>query len=666
MEPPDGRAGARRAPRLLWLALLLGAHPGVRAELHVSVPSLVEVMQGETVTLNCTLSNKPEHYVLEWLLTERTRTRRLLASAKWQGSELQSTVHNPQDRSPPYRLDPQGSLVLAKAQVGDEKDYVCVVRAGATSTAEATSRLRVFAQPEAPQVFPNQGTLSVMEDLAQEIATCSSRNGNPAPQITWYQNGRHLEMPTKMKPEGYVTIRTVREASGLQSLASTLYLRLHKADRNASFHCVAQYSLPSDRHGRLDSPAFNLTLHYPTEHVRFWLGSPSTPEGWVREGDSIQLLCEGDGSPSPEYTFFRLQDRQEEVLSTNLEGKLTLVGVNRSQSGTYGCRVEDYDASEDVQLTRTLGLKVAYLDPLQLSVGKELSVLLNSSRTTVTCSATGLPTPSLHWTKDSVRLAAGPTLSLNSFTFDSAGTYECEASVPTVPLLSRSRSFKLLVQGSPELRAKELAPKLEGGWTEGDEVQLICTARGHPQPELTWSQPGGSPAEQAPSGQGWVSSSLILKVTSALGREGVSCEASNSHGKVGHVFHFGTVAPQTAQAGVAVMAVAVSVGLLLLVVAAFYCMRRKGRPGCCRGREKGAPPPGEPEPSHSGTQRQEQTGLLMGGTSGGTRVGSSGFADEAGGVPPFLPPPVGLGPTALASGQEGRVGAREGAFLQRV
>lgn len=49
------------------------------------------------------------------------------------------------------------------------------------------------------------------------------------------------------------------------------------------------------------------------------------------------------------------------------------------------------------------------------------------------------------------------------------------------------------------------------------------------------------------------------------------------------------VAPQTSQAGVAVMAVAVSVALLLLVVATFYCMRRKGRPGCCRRREKGAP-----------------------------------------------------------------------------
>lgn len=58
-----------------------------------------------------------------------------------------------------------------------------------------------------------------------------------------------------------MTIRTVREASGLQSLTSTLYLRLHKADRDATFHCSVRYHLPTGQHGRLDSRAFHLTLH---------------------------------------------------------------------------------------------------------------------------------------------------------------------------------------------------------------------------------------------------------------------------------------------------------------------------------------------------------------------------------------------------------------------
>lgn len=58
-----------------------------------------------------------------------------------------------------------------------------------------------------------------------------------------------------------MTSRTVREASGLQSLTSTLYLRLGKTDRDASFHCSVHYLLPKGQHGRLDSPPFGLTLH---------------------------------------------------------------------------------------------------------------------------------------------------------------------------------------------------------------------------------------------------------------------------------------------------------------------------------------------------------------------------------------------------------------------
>lgn len=36
--------------------------------------------------------------------------------------------------------------MLAEAQVGDERDYVCVVTVGATVTAEATVRLQVFGE----------------------------------------------------------------------------------------------------------------------------------------------------------------------------------------------------------------------------------------------------------------------------------------------------------------------------------------------------------------------------------------------------------------------------------------------------------------------------------------------------------------------------------------
>lgn len=594
--------------------------------MQVSLPPLVEVMRGDSVTLDCKPLGTPEHFVLEWFLADRSGNRHFLASAERKGSRMENQVKDSQSRNPSYQLDSRGRLVLAETQVTDERDYVCVVRADSAGTAEASTRLHVFAKPEATQVTPNTGTLSVMETNPQQIAICKSLNGNPAPQIMWYRNGQRLEVPMEVNADAYMTSRTVREASGLQSLTSVLYLRLHKEDRESSFHCAVQFRLPNNQIGQLDSAPFRLTLHYPTEHVQFWVGSPATTEGWVREGDSVHLICRGDGSPSPEYTFFRLQDNQENTLKTNLEGNLTLEGVQRGQSGTYGCRVEDYDAPEDAELSQTLELRVAYLDPLELSTGEELIVPLGGSAT-ANCSVGGLPTPTLRWTKDSVPLENGPVLSLSDVTFDATGTYTCEASMPTVPLLSRTQSFKLLVQGIPELRPEETQPQIEGSWREGDEVTLTCSARGHPEPKITWTQLGGSPAESTPGSQGWVSSSLRLKVTSALSREGVSCEAANPHGSKHHVFHFRDVAPQAAQAGVAVLAVTVSVGLLLLVVAAFYCMRRKGRPGCCRRSEKGAPPPGEPELSQNGAEPPEQTGLLKGGPSGAAQRGSGAYRE---------------------------------------
>ncbi|KAF6076672.1 basal cell adhesion molecule (Lutheran blood group) [Phyllostomus discolor] len=629
MEPPDAWAGTRRAPRLLALALalLLGAHPGAQAEMQVSVPPLVEVMRGESVTLNCIPVGTHKEYVLKWFLTDRTKVRRLVAEARVKGSEVQASVKDSLGRSPPYQLDAPGRLVLAEAQVSDELDYVCVVTAGAAGTAEATSRVLVFAKPEATDVSPNKGILSVTDDFAQEIATCHSRNGNPVSHITWYRNGEPLQVPMEMNSDGYITSRTIREASGLYSLTSTLYLRPQKADRDAEFHCSAHFSLPRGQHGRLDSQVFRLTLHYPTEHVHFWVDSPATTEGWVREGDSVHLVCRGDGSSSPEYILYRLQDEVENTLGIDFSGNWTLEKVQRNQSGIYGCRAEDFDAEDDAELSQTLELHVAYLDPIEFSDEEELSSTLGSTVST-NCSVQGLPAPALRWTKDSVPLGDGPTLSLSSLTFDSAGTYVCEAYTPTVPLLSRSRVLTLLVEGSPEIRQEETQPQAEGSWREGDEVRLVCFARGHPEPKLSWSELGGSPTEPVPTRQGWVSSALTVKLTHAMSKSGISCEAANPHGNTRHVFHFGPLAPQTSQAGVAVMAVAVSVGLLLLVVAAFYCMRRKGRPGCCRRGEKGAPPPGDPELSHSGSQPPEQTGLLMGGASGKARHGSGGFGDE--------------------------------------
>lgn len=44
--------------------------------------------------------------------------------------------------------------MINDTQVGDERDYVCVVKAGPMGASEATSRVRVFS--ECPQHYPEE------------------------------------------------------------------------------------------------------------------------------------------------------------------------------------------------------------------------------------------------------------------------------------------------------------------------------------------------------------------------------------------------------------------------------------------------------------------------------------------------------------------------------
>jgi hypothetical protein len=113
------------------------------------------------------------------------------------------------------------------------------------------------------------------------------------PRDTWagWGSGWRWLTPAASFTEGYMTSRTVREASGLLSLTSTLYLRLNKTDRDASFHCAANYSLPSGHHGRLDSPVFHLTLH--CESIWF--------PGALASGQYCTEACTPTPTPKPTH-----------------------------------------------------------------------------------------------------------------------------------------------------------------------------------------------------------------------------------------------------------------------------------------------------------------------------------------------------------------------------
>nr|XP_048684083.1 basal cell adhesion molecule isoform X2 [Caretta caretta] len=607
---------------LLLLALI--GRPGCLAVVQISVPAQVEVLLGSPVTIPCThsITGSPDARLVEWFITDRDGERRRVAYSEGgrggvdQGTEYSGRVH----------MDPDLSLVLPKADVSDERAFSCQVTAGTAGSAEGVAQLRVYEPPEPPALTANPGILSVMERLASEIATCSSRNANPAPTISWFKDGARLEARTERNDDLYVVSRSVKEASGLQSVSSTLYLRPSKADKDAQFQCLVQYPLPRGQVGNTTSERFSLMLHYFTENVEFTLESPVV----IKEGDDVRLRCQGDGQPEPEYIFYRVQASQAVELATKQDGVLTLPSVSRANSGTYRCQVLDFDSPPEVQLEKEVIIHVNYLDPLTLHPGRRVTVPLGGD-VTLTCSGQGSQPPKLVWRKGKERVAHGDTHTLHSVSYHMAGTYTCEASVPSVPGLQRDQTIQVTVEGKPEMEERPTRHQL---LAEGQRIQLTCSALGHPEPELSWSLPGVKPVVSSTGSR--VTSEVMVEVTTALAKSGIWCRARNRFGEATQHFILEIEPPAATPSssppavggsepqggsGAAVVAVVVCVLLLLLIVGFFYCMQRRGHLSCGAGEKRSLTPKEggaeDPAVEMKTDKRNEQTGLLSPSGGGG-------------------------------------------------
>ncbi|XP_023968869.1 basal cell adhesion molecule isoform X2 [Chrysemys picta bellii] len=600
---------------LLLLALI--GRPGCLAVVQISVPAQVEVLLGSPVTIPCThsITGSPDARLVEWFITDRDGERRRVAYSEGgrggvvdQGTEYSGRV----------KMDPHLSLVLLKVDVSDERAFSCQVTAGAAGSAEGVAQLRVYEPPEPPELTANPGILSVMERSASEIATCSSRNANPAPTISWFKDGARLEAPAERNDDMYVVSRSVKEASGLQSVSSTLYLRPSKADKDAQFQCLVQYPLPQGQVGNNSSEPFRLVLHYFTENVEFLLESPLV----IKEGDDVRLRCRGDGQPEPEYIFYRVQASEAVELATKQDGVLTLPSVSRANSGTYRCQVLDFDSPPEVQLEKEVIIHVNYLDPLTLHPGRRVTVPLGGD-VTLTCSGQGSQPPKLVWRKGKERVAHSGTHTLHSASYHMAGTYTCEASVPSVPGLQRDQTIQVTVEGKPEMEERLTQHQL---LAEGQHIQLTCSAVGHPEPELSWSLPGVKPVVSGTGNR--VTSEVMVEVTVALAKSGIWCQARNRFGEATQNFTLKIVGGSEPQggSGAAVVAVVVCVLLLLLIVGFFYCMQRRGHLHCGAGEKRSLTPKEggaeDPAVEMKTDKRNEQTGLLS--PSGGGGGGDGG------------------------------------------
>ncbi|XP_017315494.1 cell surface glycoprotein MUC18 isoform X1 [Ictalurus punctatus] len=548
------------------------------AQVSLTMEDVVEVYTGDSAVIRCqyNFAQDPNMVMVQWFVRGPGGRRvRISYSDLTMQKVDENTTYT--DRISIAGDTSGENLTIVDVRLSDEREFFCQVNGLAAGNGEGRTHLKVFNPPEPPMIEAVYSGVSVTSSLPSKIASCETREGFPKPNITWYRNQEPL-----YPKNGQVNVVTLvtRRPSGLYTVLSELQYKVAREDVDAVFSCEVSYFVPGAIR-TAESRGVNVTVHYPTLNMEMWMESP---KGLVKEGDTVEIRCQGDGNPPPTITFSR-----EQELDVGLEAEgnlLVLKDVMRRDSGVYRCQSLDLDSEVDSDVGANLQLNVNYLDPAVV-VPKDSEIMLKGESLTATCNALSSLETSTVWLKEGVEIRQGHVLQLQDATFDTAGHYGCEVTVPAIPGLHTSGSVHIIVQGAPELRDVEREVAMierVGKW-----LNLTCEARGFPRPVITWNVTGSPNSREVLKREmeDVVQSILTLKVTTDTV---ATCSATNAMGaetKNYTIISIPIVTPtarNTAVDNSGVMIVIIIISLLLLAIlgSVLYFLYKKGKLPCGR------------------------------------------------------------------------------------
>ncbi|KAK0148762.1 Cell surface glycoprotein MUC18 [Merluccius polli] len=536
------------------------------AKVGLTMDETMEVYMGDLVHIPCqynfTDSTKPSLVMIQWFVKAAKTS---LRTRLFYGDNDQQIVDEDTEYSERIQVtsDQQGTvLTLQDVRLPDEREFICQVNGLAAGNAEGRTHLRVFAPPQPPVIEGVLTGISVTNEALSKVATCEVQNSFPKPNITWYRNDILL-----VPAQGYVNFVTLvtREREGFFAVQSELQYKVVKEDRDALFTCEVNYSVPG-AFRTAESRAVNITVHYPTTMVELWKESP---RGLVKEGDTVELRCQGDGNPPPPFIFNREQE-PEGNLGTSGD-ILVLSGVTRSNSGVYQCHPQDSQSRANVM--GDMLLTVHYLDPVVV-VPRDSEVMFKGESLTATCNALSSLETTAVWYKNGKQVGRGHTLTLADATYATSGEYVCEVTVPSLPALRTSGSVHIIVQGAPQL-SEDREVELEEAM--GRLVNLSCEAQGHPLPTISWNIVGTQSWHEVVNraSEHTAHSVVSVRVTSDVQ---ALCNASNDMGA--EVKGFSITA--TEGSGVVIVVIILSLLLIAVLGSVIYFLHKKGKIPCGR------------------------------------------------------------------------------------
>ncbi|XP_043429968.1 basement membrane-specific heparan sulfate proteoglycan core protein isoform X15 [Prionailurus bengalensis] len=372
----------------------------------------------------------------------------------------------------PTRHQTHGSrLRLHHVSPADSGEYVCRVVGGSGPEQEAS--FTVTVPPSAGSSYrlrspvisidPPSSTVQQGQDASFK---CLIHDGAAPISLEWKTRNQELEDNVHISPNGsIITIVGTRPSN------------------HGAYRCVA-----SNAYGVAQS-VVNLSVHGPpTVSV--------LPEGPVRVkvGKSITLECVSAGEPRSSAHWTRigaptnLEQRMYGVVDSHTV--LQISSAKPSDAGTYVCLARNAlgTAQKRVEVIVDTGTVAPGAPQVQV---EEAELTVEAGHTaTLRCSATGSPTPTIHWSKLRSPLPwqhrlEGDTLIIPRVAQQDSGQYICNATSPTghaeatIALHVESPPYATTVPEHASVRA-------------GEMVQIQCLAHGTPPLTFQWSRVGGS------------------------------------------------------------------------------------------------------------------------------------------------------------------------------
>ncbi|XP_074858281.1 hemicentin-1 isoform X2 [Carettochelys insculpta] len=349
-------------------------------------------------------------------------------------------------------------LQINNADLGDTANYTCV----ASNIAGKTTREFVLTVNVAPTI--KDGLQAVVAYINKSAVLECVAEGVPTPRITW-------------RKDGAVFAGNNARYSLLEN--GSLYIHAAHVSDTGRYLCMATNTAGTERK-RID-----LQVHVPPS-----IG-PGPTNITVTINVQATLPCEATGIPRPAVSWKKNEhllniDQHQNAYRLLSSGSLLIISPSVDDTGVYVCTVSN-EAGEAQRA-------IDFIVQVPPSIADEVADLLVTklSPAVISCTASGVPVPSIHWSKngirllpkgDSYRILSSGTIEITAAQLHHAGKYTCVARNTAG---SAHRHVTLHVQELPAIRPQPGALDV----ILNNPILLPCEATGTPRPVIMWQKEG--------------------------------------------------------------------------------------------------------------------------------------------------------------------------------